>query len=95
MSLGIKPLFSRIIIKKKKITQIGLIILPANAKSMETSEGEIAAIGDEVSALKVGDYVIYGKYAGAKMEIKDDVNEYVVLNEEDVIAIVEPKRDPA
>lgn len=95
MSLGIKPLFSRIIIKKKKLTQVGLIIIPNNAKSMETSEGEIVACGDEADTVKVGDYVIYGKYAGHKMELKDDGNEYVVLNEEDVIAIVEPKSDPA
>lgn len=91
MSLGIKPLFSRIFIKKKEITQIGLIFLPHNAKSMETSEGEVVAIGGEVDALKVGDYVVYGKYAAVPMEIPGDKGKYVVCNQEDVIATVEKK----
>ena len=94
MSLGIVPLFGRLIIKKKEVRQVGLIIVPHNAKSMETSEGEIVAIGGEVFFLKEGDYVIYGKYAGAPIEIDGDSGKYVIMNEEDVIALVENKLDP-
>jgi len=93
MSLGIVPLFSRLIIKKKEVKQVGLIIVPHNAKSMETSEGEIVAIGGEVDALKVGEYVIYGKYAGAPIEIDGNAGKYVIMNQEDVIAKVESKLD--
>lgn len=95
--MNIKPLGERVVIKvlaSEEKTKSG-IVLPDTAKE-KPQEGEIVAVGPgrvldsgERAALevKVGDRVIYSKYAGT--EVKLDGEEYLILNgERDILAIV-------
>jgi chaperonin GroES len=75
----------------------GGIILPDSAKE-KPQEGKIVAIGKGKTddsgkvigmEVKVGDKVLYGKYAGTEINI-DNV-EYMILREEDVLAVIDEK----
>lgn len=93
--MNIKPLADRVIIKAlpmEEKTKSG-IFMPDTAKE-KPQEGEIVAVGPgkvekgERIALevKVGDHVIYSKYAGT--EVKFDGEEYLILKEMDILAIL-------
>lgn len=93
--MNIKPLGDRVIIKALPLeekTKSG-IIMPDTAKE-KPQEGEIMAVGPGkvekgvriVLDVKVGDRVIYSKYAGT--EVKYEGEEYLILKESDVLAIV-------
>jgi chaperonin GroES len=92
--MNVKPLEDRVIVKplgaEEKTT--GGIIIPDTAKEKPT-KGEIVAVGpgklSEDGArlpmsLKVGDTVLYGKYAGTEITI--DGEECMILRESDVLA---------
>ena len=93
----IKPLGDRVVVKvleKKEKTASG-IVLPDTAKE-KPQEGEVIAVGpgkmldngQRVALdVKVGDKVIYSKYAGT--EVKYEGKEYLILSERDILAIVE------
>ncbi len=89
--LNIKPLADRVIIVPAAAEEItaGGIIIPDTAKE-KPLKGKIVAIGtgkkDEPLTVKVGDNVLYGKYAGTEITI--DGNEYLIMRESDVVAIV-------
>jgi chaperonin GroES len=95
-SSPIKPLGNRVVIKavaREEMTRSG-IVLPDTAKE-KPQEGKIVAVGPgRVSddgirlpmELKVGDTVIYAKYAGS--EVKLDSEEYLIVSENDVLAVV-------
>ncbi len=94
--MNIKPLGDRVIIKvmeNEETTKSG-IVLPGNAKE-KPMQGEILAIGSGEMVdgkkipleVKVGDKVIYSKYAGT--EVKMDGAEYLVIKQSDILAIVE------
>lgn len=96
----LKPLGDRIIAKpvSAEETTAGGIVLPDTAKE-KPLEGEVVAVGPGAMLdsgkkapmdVKVGDKVIYGKYAGS--EVKIGAEEYMILRQEDVLAIVEPKK---
>lgn len=92
----IKPLGDRVLVEPKEAeekTASGLY-LPDTAKEKPV-EGTIVAVGSgrksdkgEVSPLevKVGDKVLYGKYAGT--EIKVDGKDYLIMRESDIYAIL-------
>jgi chaperonin GroES len=65
------------------------IIIPDTAKE-KPQKGSVVAIGtgkkDEPLTVKVGDQVLYGKYAGT--EITVDGKEYLIMRESDIFAIV-------
>lgn len=93
--MNIKPLADRVIIKAlpmEEKTKSG-IIMPDTAKE-KPQEGEVMAVGPgrvekgERIALdvKAGDHVIYSKYAGT--EVKLDGEEYLILKEADILAIL-------
>jgi chaperonin GroES len=95
--LKIKPLGDRIVVEPLEAIEKtkGGIILPDTAKE-KPQEGKIVAVGkgrtDEKGKaiemeVKVGDKILYGKYAGT--EITVDNVEYMILREEDVLAIIE------
>ncbi|MBI2854687.1 MAG: co-chaperone GroES [Chloroflexi bacterium] len=93
-STKVQPLADRVLIKpapKEEVTKSG-IVLPDTAKE-KPQEGDIVAAGpgklDEKGTripleVKVGDRVIYAKYAGT--EIKVDDEEYIILRESDILA---------
>lgn len=82
----IKPTQNRVAIKPAepdKFTPAGLVI-PESMQSQQ-SIGQIVAIGPDVKALKKGDNVLYGKYAGMLVEVQGC--EYIICKEEDVLAV--------
>jgi chaperonin GroES len=96
MALNLEPLSDRVIVKpteREEVTKGG-IVLPDTAKE-RPQEGEIIAIGPGRLSedgkripieVKVGDRVLYAKYAGT--ELKRDDEEYLVLRESDILAKV-------
>ena len=96
MSVSIKPLEDRIVIKQveaEQTTASGLVI-PDTAKE-KPQEGEVVAVGpgridDNGNRVPIdvaiGDVVIYSKYGGT--EVKTGGTEYLVLSARDVLAIV-------
>jgi len=96
MALSIKPLADRVIIKAaaaEATTKSGIII-PDTAKE-KPQRGEVVAVGRGKTSdqnviltpeLKVGDQVLYGKYAGTEIII--DGEEYLSMRESDVFGIV-------
>ncbi len=94
--LNLKPLADRVIIKPSEAqeTTKGGIILPDTAKE-KPIEGTIVAVGPGKVAddgkqvkpeVKVGDKVLYGKYSGT--EITAEGEEYLIMRESDIFAIV-------
>ena len=67
------------------------IILPDTVDKEKKAEGKVLAIGDGEKiiklGLKIGDKVIFGKYAGE--EVKVEKEEYKILSDEDVLAVIE------
>ncbi|HZX46953.1 MAG TPA: co-chaperone GroES [Clostridia bacterium] len=94
--MNIKPLGDRVVVKvleKEETTKSG-IVLPEAAKE-KPQEGEVLAVGSGELVegkripleVKVGDRVIYSKYAGT--EVKMDDQEYLILRQSDILAIIE------
>ncbi|MCX6346276.1 MAG: co-chaperone GroES [Armatimonadetes bacterium] len=92
----LKPLGDRIIAKALQAEEktAGGIVLPESAKE-KPQEAEVIAVGPGTQMesgklapmdVKVGDKIIYGKYAGT--EIKVGADEFIILRQEDVLAIV-------
>ena len=95
--LKIRPLGDRIVVEQLEAEEKtkGGIILPDSAKE-KPQKGKIVAEGkgkvDENGKLvpmevKVDDVILYGKYSGTEITIDD--KEYVIMKEEDILAIVE------
>lgn len=96
MSVAIKPLEDRIVIKQveaEQTTASGLVI-PDSAKE-KPQEGEVVAVGPgRVSDsgtripldVSVGDVVIYSKFGGTEVKVSGD--DYLVLSARDILAIV-------
>jgi chaperonin GroES len=91
MGLNIKPLADRVLIEPSQAetkTASGIII-PDNAKE-KPQKGTVIALGkgtkDEPMTVKVGDAVLYGKYAGT--ELKLEGKDYLIMRESDILAIV-------
>ena len=87
----IKPLADRVLIEPQEAmtqTASGLYI-PDTAKE-KPLKGEIVAVGqgtkDEEMVLKVGDQVLYGKYAGTELELEG--KKYLIMRQSDVVAIL-------
>ena len=97
MSISIKPLEDRIVIRQveaEQTTASGLVI-PDTAKE-KSQEGEVIAVGpggvdDNGNRIpvdvKVGDVVIYSRYGGT--EVKYEGQEFQILSSRDVLAVVE------
>ncbi|WP_102412077.1 co-chaperone GroES [Beduinella massiliensis] len=94
--MNVKPLFDRVVIKNLEAeeTSKGGIILTSSAKE-KPQTAEVLAVGPgglvdgkEVSMqVKVGQKVIYSKYAGT--EVKIDGQELIIVRQSDILAIVE------
>jgi len=95
--MKVKPLYDRLLIKRveEKEAKQGGIIIPDTAKE-KPMEGKVIAVGtgrvekDGTKIplqVKVGDRVLFGKYAGT--EIKIDDKEHVILREDEVLGVIE------
>ena len=89
--VSIKPLADRVIVEvspAEEKTASGLII-PDTAKE-KPQKGKILAVGsgkkDEPMTVKVGDSVLYGKYAGTEITVEG--KEYLIMRESDIFAII-------
>ncbi|MDM8146169.1 co-chaperone GroES [Bacteroides eggerthii] len=89
--MSIKPLADRVLIEPApaETKTVGGIIIPDTAKE-KPLQGKVVAVGagtkDEEMVLKVGDEVLYGKYAGT--EIEHEGNKYLIMRQSDVVAIL-------
>ena len=85
----IKPLGKRILIKQtqqEEVTKSG-IVLPGTVSKEKPIIGEVLAVGRKIEEVKVGDKVIFEKYSGT--EVKDGEETYLILEKDNVLAIVE------
>jgi len=93
----VKPLNDKVLVKRLEAEEVtkGGIVLPDTAKE-KPREGKILAIGDgkllengkrAAFQVKVGDRVLFSSYAGT--EIKIEGEEFLILSEDDVLAVIE------
>ena len=89
--MTIKPLADRVLVLPARAEEkVGGIIIPDTAKE-KPQRGKVVAVGngtkDEEMILKVGDEVLYGKYADTELE--NDGEKYLIMRQSDVLAVVE------
>jgi len=100
--MKVRPLRDRILVQRIEEAEqrIGGIIIPDTAKE-KPQQAKVVAVGsgrvtDEGRTIppdvKVGDYVLVGKYAGT--EIKLDGQEYLIVREDEVLGVAEGVREP-
>jgi len=90
--MNLKPLGNRVVVEpltEEETTKSG-IILPETVDKEKKAEGKVIAIGDGEKitklGLKVGDRVLFGKYAGEEVTVEEV--DYKILSDEDVLAVV-------
>ncbi len=87
----IKPLADRVLVEPAPAEEktAGGIIIPDTAKE-KPQKGTVVAVGpgkkDEPMTVKAGDLVLYGKYAGTEITI--DGNNYLIMRESDIVAVI-------
>ena len=95
--MKIRPLHDRILVKRVEEQEVkkGGIIIPDTAKEKPQEAKVIAVgngkVGDDGKKIpldvKAGDRILFGKYSGSEVKLED--KEYLILREEDVLAILE------
>ena len=96
MGNNVRPLHDRLLVRRveEKETVKGGIIIPDTAKE-KPQEGEVIAVGNGKTLengskvaldVKAGDRILFGKYSGT--DIKIDGQEYLILREDEVLAIL-------
>jgi chaperonin GroES len=96
-TMKIRPLHDRILVERleeKEVKKGGIIIpdtakeKPQEAKVIAVGNGKVGDDGKKIPLdVKAGDKILFGKYSGS--EVKIDDKEYLILREEDVLAILE------
>ena len=90
--LNIKPLADRVVIEPAvaETTTASGIIIPDTAKE-KPQRGKVVAVGtgtkENPMTVKIGDTVLYGKYAGT--ELKLEGKDYLIMRENDLLGILE------
>lgn len=97
MSSKIRPLSDRVVVEPREVEtkSAGGIVIPDTADKDKPIRGKIIAVGTgryvdgtiQPLQVKVGDEVLFGKYAGTN--IKLDTQEYLVMREEDIMGVLE------
>ena len=86
--MKVKPLGERILVKREEIEEksTGGIILTESYQE-KPNQGEVRAIGDDVTTVKVGDTVVFGKYSGNdSLDVDEDT--LLILELKDVKAVI-------
>ena len=87
--MSVKPLGERVLLEvpevKEEKTQCGLFV-PDTAKE-KPLEATVVAVGAKVEEVKDGDKVIYSKYSGNEVKLVGE--EYIIVKQNDILAIVE------
>ncbi|OFY89749.1 MAG: co-chaperone GroES, partial [Bacteroidetes bacterium RIFOXYA2_FULL_33_7] len=90
-NVNIKPLADRVLIEPQVAEQVTAsgIIIPDTAQE-KPQRGIVIAVGsgtkDEKMEVKVGDVVLYGKYAGTELNI--DRKDYIIMRQSDILAVI-------
>ena len=95
--MNVRPLHDRLIVQRLEEGEqkVGGIIIPDTAKE-KPQQGKVIAAGNGKSKddgkripldVKAGDKILFGKYSGSEVKLDDE--EYLILREEDVLAIIE------
>jgi len=95
--MKIRPLHDRILVERleeKEVKKGGIIIpdtakeKPQEAKVIAVGNGKVGEDGKKIPLdVKAGDRILFGKYSGS--EVKLEEKEYLILREEDILAILE------
>ncbi len=88
--MNIKPLKDKVAVKfveEEEKTKSG-IVLPDTAKGEKPQQGEVIAVGNDVEdAVKVGETVVFDKYAGNTVSV--DGTDYMIVKLDDILAVIE------
>ncbi len=95
--MKVKPLNDRVLVKRLEEVQVtkGGIVIPDTAKE-KPIEGKVVAVGPGKMSeqgkrmplqVKEGDRILFGKYAGT--EIKVEGEEFLMMREEDILAVIQ------
>jgi chaperonin GroES len=83
MSVKIKPVGNRVVVRRQEAkTTRGGILLPEAAQE-KPRQGEVVAVGTGKVSLKVGDRVLFSPYAGTEYE-----KDFLILSEDDLLAVI-------
>jgi chaperonin GroES len=96
--MNIRPLHDRVVVRRadEETKTPGGIVIPDSASKEKPIQGEVIAVGPgkmgdngqvQAMAVKVGDKVLFGKYAGTEVKLSE--NEYTVMREDDIMGIIE------
>ena len=95
--MKIRPLHDRLLVERleeKEVKKGGIIIpdtareKPQEAKVIAVGNGKVTDEGKKIPLdVKAGDKILFGKYSGSEVKIND--KEYLILREDDVLAILE------
>ncbi|HTF05003.1 MAG TPA: co-chaperone GroES [Bacteroidia bacterium] len=89
--VNITPLADRVVVEAAPAEEktAGGIIIPDTAKE-KPQRGKVVAVGggkkDEPLTVKVGDSVLYGKYAGTEIQVEG--KDYLIMRESDIFAVI-------
>ena len=94
--MKVKPLYDRLLVTRveEKEAKKGAIIIPDTAKE-KPMEGKVVAVGSGrvekdgktiPMQVKVGDRILFGKYAGTEIKIQD--KEHIILREDEVLGVI-------
>ena len=98
--MNVRPLHDRIIVQRLEETEqkVGGIIIHDTAKE-KPQQGKVIAVGkgkvkDDGKIIpldvKAGDTILFGKYSGQEIKIEGD--EYLIMREDEVLAVIESKK---
>ncbi len=92
--MKIRPLNEKVAVKfieeesGEEKTESGIVLPDTAQKDEKPQQGEIIAIGDECEApINIGDTVVFDKFAGSNINVDED--EFVILDIDDVLAVIE------
>ena len=97
--MNFRPLYDRVVIRRQDEEEktAGGIVLPSNAQE-KPNQGEVLAVGDGAIkddgsqrplAVKVGDRVVFGQYAGSNTVRNDKDEELIIMREDEIYAVIE------
>ena len=94
--MAIKPIGDRVLVEplEDEISKVGSLYVPDTAKE-KPQRGKIIAVGEGrldgkdlvPMRVKVGDKVLFGKYAGVELKYED--KDYLILNEHDILVVID------
>jgi len=88
MNIPLTPLFDKILIKRPAEMEEteGGILIPQTSRE-KAMNGKVISIGDDVKHVKIGETIMFRKYAGTDVTF-DDNNQYLIISEQDVLGIM-------